>query len=313
MKALFILILSIFFAFFIACSDIFTPAGGDVEPNNVVPDTNWFWRCVAGECIISTPEELAGLSLLVRRGRNMAGKVIVLGSDISFNTRNRSANSAKFRWTPIGINEDTSFSGVFDGRGHIVSGIYLYSANNHQGFFGWIDGGAVVRNVGLENLHIDGSGRHIGGLVGTNRLSSIQNSFTKGTVSGNFNYTGGLVGYNCGGRIENSFSHARVSGDSDVGGLVGANLGLPSSIVNSYSFGQASGNKNVGGLVGHNAGATIANSYFNREASQRNDEENGIGKTASEMRQDSTFVGWDFANTWRIGNNYPELRIFFPE
>ena len=307
MKNLFILTASAFFMFFAACS-ILNPYD-DYEINNVVPDTAWYWHGEHHKYIINTPEELAGLSLLVKNGRNMKGITIMLGADISFNAN----NGGKYRWTPIGINTDKPFGGVFDGNGYVVSGIYLYSANDHQGFFGWIEGGAVIKNLGLEDLYIDGSARFVGGLVGTNRRSLIQNCYTAGEVRGNFNYTGGLVGYNDGGRIENSYSKTNVSGKSDVGGLAGANLGYISAIVNSYSVGKVSGDKNVGGLVGHNAGAAIINSYFNNELSQRNDEGNGTGKTTAEMKQQSTFAHWDFTNTWQINNNYPELRIFFDE
>lgn len=196
MKKSFILIISVFFMFFVSC-------GNDEEQDKIneqtaiIPDTNWYLQRPS-LCTLSTVEELAGLSLLVNGGKTMTGKTIVLDTNISF-------DSGKFRWIPIGKSEK-EFNGTFDGNGFVVSGIYLYSANENQGFFGSIGSDAVIKNLGLEDLYIDGSQRNVGGLAGMNRARIIQNCWTKGEIKGSGDYTGGLVGYNDGGRIENCYS-----------------------------------------------------------------------------------------------------------
>jgi hypothetical protein len=88
------------------------------------------------------------------------------------------------------------------------------------------------------------------------------------------------------------------------------------SISNCYSTGTVSGAfSEVGGLVGSNEG-TISSSYF-LDTSGPN---NGYGTplTDEEMKQQSSFIGWDFTNEtangtndyWRMcvdGVDYPHL------
>ena len=55
-------------------------------------------------------------------------------------------------WTPIGW-----FTGVFDCKGHTISGLYVYVNGNdtYTGLFGYIDTGGIVQNLQLlGNLFI---------------------------------------------------------------------------------------------------------------------------------------------------------------
>jgi hypothetical protein len=49
-----------------------------------------------------------------------------------------------YSWTPI-----ANFLGTFDGGGHTISGLYIKTANDWQGFFGVIDGKANINNLGI--------------------------------------------------------------------------------------------------------------------------------------------------------------------
>ena len=172
-------------------------------------------------------------------------------------------------FTPIG--NGSTFSGVFDGLGHTISGLTITNSSAADvGLFGVSSG--TIRNVGLLGGSVSGSslGADIGGLVGDNS-GTISNVFTTGTVSGSGaggDWIGGLVGYNeSGGAISNAYATGAVSCSSygsDVGGLVGNNYG---SIRNAYATGAVSGSygsgstgDDIGGLVGYNPG-TIANAY----------------------------------------------------
>jgi len=150
---------------------------------------------------------------------------------------------------------------------------------------------------------------NIGGLVGWNYFGTITSSYATGSVSGSQN-VGGLVGDNYRGTITNSYATGSVSGglQGGSGGLVGTNDG---TITNSYATGSVSGSGSVslGGLVGKNNGATAINSYWNTETSGRPTSAGGTGETTVEMKTQSTFVDWDFANIWAINptknNGYP--------
>ena len=169
----------------------------------------------------------------------------------------------------IGIGEwgkghEVGFAAIFEGNGHVIRNLYLYNGS-YNGLFHRTLSAAVIRNVGLEDVLLNGNLQYVAGLVGENR-GTIINSYTTGQVSGS-NGVGGLVGgsYDTS-MIIGSYSTATVTGSSDdVGGLVGGNEG---TIIASYATGNVTGtgeaNDNyspgsssgrghaIGGLVGLN-------------------------------------------------------------
>jgi hypothetical protein len=159
----------------------------------------------------------------------------------------------------------------------------------------------------------DNSG-YLGGLVGQNNSGGISSCYSTGTVTGgNLSAAlGGLVGWNINASsISNCYSTGNVTGTSGVGGLVGSSN---SSISNCYSTGAVTGTSYLGGLVGYNDSGTISNSYF--PVTEPN---NGLGTplTDAQMKQQKSFVGWDFIgetlngpnDIWWInkGVSYPKL------
>lgn len=184
---------------------------------------------------------------------NLAG-YYALGSDIDASATSGWNSGAGFE--PIG-NSTTSFTGVFDGLGHTISGVIINRpALDRVGLFGsTVD--PVIRNVGLSSVNISGNDL-VGGLVGYKFGGDVSNSYATGQVIAGL-YTGGLVGANMG-SISNSYAAVTVTGDFGTGGLVGYNLG---SINNTYATGQVTGNNwYTGGLLGGNAGTgSVNNSY----------------------------------------------------
>ncbi|WP_164878379.1 two-partner secretion domain-containing protein [Pollutimonas thiosulfatoxidans] len=184
---------------------------------------------------------------------NLAG-YYALGSDIDASATNGWNSGAGF--DPIG-NSTTSFTGVFDGLGHTISGVIINRpALDRVGLFGsTVD--PVIRNVGLSSVNITGNDL-VGGLVGYKFGGDVSNSYATGQVIGG-QYTGGLVGANMG-SISNSYAAVTVTGDFGTGGLVGYNLG---SINNTYATGQVTGTDwYTGGLLGGNVNSgSVSNSY----------------------------------------------------
>ena len=156
-------------------------------------------------------------------------------------------------WQPIGSN-DSRFSGIFEGNGFTISGLYINRpAQDLIGLFAVLGSGSEIKNVGLLDINVQGND-HVSGLVGENN-GSITNSYASGTVTGN-NNIGGLVGFN-NNRIINSYASGAVSGNAVIGGLVGLNN---IRIISSYATGTVDGNSSIGGLVGESYGSII-NSY----------------------------------------------------
>jgi len=149
----------------------------------------------------------------------------------------------------------------------------------------------------------------VGGLVGAN-MGPITHSYSTGSMSG-VEGVGGLVGANAY-AVTQSYSTGSVSGKQYVGGLVGYND--EGTVSQSYSTGSVSGSDYLGGLVGMNFEGTVSQSYWDTQTSGQSTSVGGDGKTTAQMKQQATYVGWDFVNVWDIieGVSYPYLRSLGP-
>jgi hypothetical protein len=164
-------------------------------------------------------------------GRKVFGKAVIA----------RDTNTTEY----VSEFQGAPFTGVIDGKGHVISHLTI-RGKNYVGLLGRLVSKAEVRDLGVVDIDIIGSGDNVGGLVGSNS-GSVTNCYSTGPLSGT-DQIGGLVGYNdYGGSITNSWSAGTVSGNFCVGGLVGFN---EASIRTSYSVGEVRGTWQVGGLVG---------------------------------------------------------------
>ncbi len=246
------------------------------------------------------------------------------------------------------INDSTSdfqgigFGGIFSGQGHVVSGLHI-EGHDYLGLFGFCTPEATITQLGLNEISINSSGEHIGGLVGHNE-GAILSSYSVGDISGHASVVGGLVGYNNGwvnGLITSSYSMVTVSGKETTGGLVGKNE--DGSIISCYSTGAVTSENSGGGrgrsvtsdtlhpgggLVGSNGGdygrATIFSSFWDIETSGASDSAGGTGLTTAEMQTVATSLeaGWDLVgesangtcNLWVVQEgSYPSLAAFSGE
>jgi hypothetical protein len=159
-------------------------------------------------------------------------------------------------FVPVGNSTD-KFTGSFDGQNYTITNLFINrSSENYVGLFGYTDG-SNMSNVGLTGVDVNGD-NYVGGLVGMNYGSAVDNSYSGGNVNGD-NYVGGLVGWNEDTDIESSYSVVEVTGLDDIGGLTG--MTFSSVISNSYAAGSVTGDYYVGGLVGSVISSDIIRSY----------------------------------------------------
>jgi hypothetical protein len=220
-------------------------------------------------------------------------------------------------------------NGTYDGGG--------LCANNHQGTItncyatGLVSGVALYgglcgKSSGIlrdcyATGSVSGTGDRLGGLCGRNRdLGTISNCYATGSVSGgtNSDYLGGLSGENSYGAISNCYATGSVSGGNEsryLGGLCG--YINENTISNCYATGSVSGGINsdyLGGLCGDNSVGTINGCYFLDIAGP----DNGFGTPLGDdlMKQQASFVGWDFSSpVWKMncpGESYPKLSWWEP-
>lgn len=182
---------------------------------------------------ITSAEGLKKLSEL----SNTSGVTIVLANDIDM--------SGVTGWEGI-----KNFQGTFDGNGHKITNL-----TGTNGLFASTSG-ATIKNVGLENVNINGSS-YVGGLIGNATNTNISNCYTTGSINGTSD-VGGLVGYTnstTGTNLyENIYSSANVTGSSKVGGLLGETRSRNSdfNIKNAYAIGDVTGSgSQIGGFAGY--------------------------------------------------------------
>jgi len=202
----------------------------------------------------------------------------------------------------VGYNEGTIIG--CSGTGS-VTGEY---SNEVGGLVGCNKGGTITECYATGDVY--GNYVRVGGLVGLNENGIITESYATGNVSGNDNSLGGLAGANSGsGTISDCYATGSVTcmneTKTSVGGLVGDNSGT-ASITNCYAIGAVSGGaSSMGGLVGSNSGS-ISSSYYNTDTCGAGANNGlGTGKTTAELKNQSTFVNWDFSDggTWWIAEN----------
>ena len=230
------------------------------------------------------------------------------------------------------------FAGTFDGHGLCIRNLTITGAG-FLGLFGSLLSGAQVRDLGLVDVCLEGSGDCVGGLVGYNYMGTLSSNCTTGRVYGG-NSVGGLVGYNYGYKdsinILKCFSTAAVTGNSYVGGLVGYTTW--GKVLNGYSTGAVVGRSYVGGLVGYCywtsvlacystgpvfadvgfagglagwSGCCVSHCFWDTETSGRGLSAGGTGLTTAQMKDPQTYLDdpwWD-ADVWTMPkDDYPRLR-----
>ncbi|MDR1157570.1 MAG: discoidin domain-containing protein [Oscillospiraceae bacterium] len=217
---------------------------------------------------ITSTADLETLALRVNSGEERtAGKYYLLTNDITLTgVRNH---------TPIGIETaGREFAGTFDGGGHTISGIRIYTSDATQGLFGYISGG-TVKNLGV----ID---------------AVIESGIKSGSVGEPGANSGAIAGQaKNGARIVNCFSrgayvHVKNAAASGIVGLLQNN----SVIENCYAVGFMAGSKQCsGGIVGFEQGGenTVKNCYASGEVLY-----NGFGYIPRGRYQNgSIYTNWD--------------------
>lgn len=165
---------------------------------------------------ISTAEQLRQLAQDCRKSGYSAGLVVMLKEDIDLGGE-----------PMISI---PSFSGIFYGNGHTISGYVCSTNGSHQGLFRYLESTAQVHGLNLVgDVSPTGSRCDVGGIAGSNYGSILNCTFT-GTVDGLVS-VGGIAGENFG-TIRDCEVSGTLSGKHFTGGIVGYNEGVIQSCTN---------------------------------------------------------------------------------
>jgi len=203
-------------------------------------------------------------------------------------------------WLHIGGGYSNCFTGVFDGNGHTITGLYENITNTAYGFtaglFGFVYNG-VIKNLGMIdcNITIDYtfSMANAGSIVGILEGGSITNCYNTGNISTSSNdashcMSGGIVG-DARGSITNCYNTGNITATgsySNAGGITGS-ISTISFCYNTGSVTASSyGNAKAGGISGQVD--FIDNCYntgnISASCSAQNSYSGGISGTGGEFR-----------------------------
>lgn len=219
-----------------------------IAPVNVMAADSWesaanttWYSNEKSEFTLTTPEELAGLALLVNQGNNFTDKTITLGKSIDLSGR---------QWIPIG-NAYKSFgdantyffNGIFNGGGNTIQGMTIGSTeapyqNSMAGFFGLVSG--IVKDLTFKDCIIHSQ-------------SSLYYTFDLGT-------SGVFCGVAAGANISNchvinaAVAHTMTNSPALSGISCFAGFVNGATITNSTATGtiadQGTGKGRLGGFIG---------------------------------------------------------------
>ncbi len=226
-------------------------------------DTSWYADGTS-TFELDSAAKLAGMMKLLGEGKNFLNKTVKLTANINLDGKD---------WPAI----TSSFRGVLDGNNHVIANYKLVITEGASGFFGSLDGDAIVQNIGFVNCTYDGNGKNsVGFLAGTVNpgdgyavnISNVYYSATGNAESlsgknigliGNINDYGNLSISNC--LVEGSIYTGSGSKGQAVGGYIGMiTKGATIDIVNTVCNTDISAGRFSSGFigaVGSSAGARI--------------------------------------------------------
>jgi len=178
----------------------------------------------------------------------------------------------------------SSFSGIFDGDGHTIFGLYNTRSNTvDAAFVVTLDEKGIIRNL------------------------NIADSYSAGL------YTAGGIVANCKGKIEKcSFDGFVYSkGDqAEVGGLVGTSTGT-ASIINCYSLARIHAKSGmVAGIVGSDINTHIENCYFAGKFINRNSSINAYSIAQNGVKCKNCYYNSDISQGLDPFSNLAKEEIF---
>lgn len=191
----------------------------------------------------------------------------MLTADIDLKNYCHAAEDGKelLSWIPIGY-VNNSWSGNMDGQGHTISHLYIKTAQNYVGLFGFTEGATIQDLIfdyaKVDNVNTTGTNTmYTGILAGYAYASTNSPAHIKGikttnncTVIGQED-TGGIVG-SAKINLENCENRSSVKGTRLVGGIAGSCTERNIKRCTNYGTVENDGSY-IGGIIGYAYGTSI--------------------------------------------------------
>ena len=230
-----------------------------------------------------------------------------LTADIDLKNYCHAAEDGKelLSWLPIG-NDVYRWKGKMDGQGHTISNLYIKTAQNYVGLFGYTDGATIqdlifdyakVENVSTTNTKTDYTGI-LAGLAYGDSPSHIKGIKTTNncTVMGQED-TGGIVG-SANINLENCENHSSLKGTSNVGGIAGFSPIRNIKRCTNYGTVENGDDQCIGGIIGYAYGISIEDCANYGKITSTGRKAGGIvGQTNGNSSIQNVFSYGDVTNT----------------
>ena len=217
--------------------------------------------------VIENADQMCAFAASLGAELDYSGCTIVLGADIDLSDR---------EWTPVGLGE-YAFAGTFDGMGHCISGMHLGTQEasaqadpEHPcfGLFGTLGETAVVRNVNLVNVFVNGQwpgSSCVAGIAGN--MAAVQDDSPAGAWVDNCH-------------VDGMITAVQDSGELFIGGIAacqneGAITNCSTELILSGTVVEGDAAK-VGGIVAQVNSGLVANCWSDSELSGSAESENGL-------------------------------------
>ncbi len=280
---------------------------------------------LAGDGTAASPYEIADYADLLAFASKVNGGETNAWASLAADI-DASASASAQPWTPIGNDSSRYYTGTFDGRGRVITGLTFNNTSvDNVGLFGVIGSGGVVKNVRLAGGSIAG-GHWVGGVAGWNggtvanchntcpvsgadsvggvtggivSSATVKNCSNAGDVSG-AGIVGGVTGDSGRGIVAGCRNTGKVSSTgSSVGGVAGWNGG---TVKNCSNAGDVSGKDNVGGVAGEITDGTVANCYNTGTVSGTGNYVGGVAGYNGSQGQGATVA--NCYNTGDVSSSY---------
>lgn len=237
---------------------------------------------------IGSGAELAWLANAVNNASGGTKFYVVLTDDIDLGNQ---------PWTPIG-KDFYEFSGVFDGKGHVVEGLKVSNAAD-AGLFG------VAKGAAIKNLVVRGSVTGTDNAAGIlakakSEACTIENCGNEATVTvtkSSGGYAGGILGSTSTNvQIARCYNRSAVTStgstsSSRAGGIVGYISGNGTAKVNTcYNTGNITSDSYAAGVfAGYSLSLTVSSCYNTGKISGKNLSYTGAFTTGSSDTAENSF------------------------
>ena len=232
----------------------------------------------------------------------------MLTADIDLKNYCHAAEDGKelLSWIPIG-NYNNRWKGNMDGQAHTISNLYIKTAQNYVGLFGFTEGATIQDLIfdyaKVENVSTTGTNTmYTGILAGYAYASTNSPAHIKGikttnncTVIGQED-TGGIVG-SAKINLENCENRSSVKGTRLVGGIAGSSTERNIKRCTNYRTVENDGSY-IGGIIGYAYGTSIEDCANYGKITSTGWHAGGIaGKTLENSSIQNVFSYGDVTNT----------------